>query len=130
MTQYTPPPPGQPPYGQPPGQPGYGQPGYGQPGYGQPAPSSGLALGSLIAGILSLLSCCLWFLSIPLGACAAILGFVAKGKIARGQASGSGMATAGIITGAIGLLLSIGLALAILIGGPELERKLKVWEAE
>jgi hypothetical protein len=119
MTQFMPPQ-GQPP----PGQPPY------QPPYGQPAPSSGLAIGSLVAGILSIPACCIWFLSIPLGLGAVIMGFVAKGKIARGQASGSGIATAGIITGAIGLLLGVGLLAAVLIGGPELERKIKVWEQE
>ena len=124
MTQYNAP--GQPPYGQPPP----GQPPYGQVPYGQPAPSSGLAIGSLITGILSIPACCLWFLSIPLGLAAVIMGFIAKGKISRGQATGSGMATAGIITGAIGLLISIGLTLAVLIGGEEFERKIKVWEQE
>jgi hypothetical protein len=128
MTQYNPPPQGQPPYGQPP----YGQPPYGQPApqmpYGQPAPSSGMAIGSLITGILSVLACCIWFISIPLGLCAVILGFIAKGKISRGQATGSGMATAGIITGGIGLLLSVGLFVVALVGGPDLERKMKDWQ--
>jgi hypothetical protein len=125
MTQYNMPPQGQPPSGQPP----YGQPSYGQPPpYGQPAPSSGMAIGSLVTGILSIPACCAWFVSIPLGLCGVILGFVAKGKIARGQATGSGMATAGIITGAVGLLLSIGLNVAILIGGKDLENKLKFYQ--
>ena len=117
-------------YNAPPGMPPAGQPPYGQVPYGQPAPSSGMAIGSLITGILSIPACCIWFLSIPLGLCAVILGFVAKGKISRGQATGSGLATAGIITGGIGLLISIGLHVAIMVGGPELERKLKVWEQE
>jgi uncharacterized protein DUF4190 len=121
MTQYNMPPQGQPPSVQPP---------YGQPSYGQPSPSSGMAIGSLITGILSIPACCAWFISIPLGLCAVILGFLAKGKIARGQATGSGLATAGIITGGIGLLLSIGLNVAVLIGGKDLENKIKVWQRE
>jgi hypothetical protein len=89
-----------------------------------------MAIGSLITGILSIPACCIWFLSIPLGLCAVILGFIAKGKITRGQATGSGLATAGIITGGLGLLLSIGLHVAVLIGGKDLENKLKVWQRE
>jgi lysylphosphatidylglycerol synthetase-like protein (DUF2156 family) len=81
--------------------------------YGAPNPSqsTGLAVGSVICGvisvILSLFSFCLWFLSLPLAIVAIVLAVIARGKIARGEAGGEGLAKAGLITGVIGLILSI-----------------------
>lgn len=74
-------------------------------------PSTGLAMGSMICGVLSvvlsLLSFCIWFLSLPLGIVAVVLALIARGKIARGEAGGGGMVKAGLITGIIGIVLSI-----------------------
>lgn len=83
--------------------------------YQSPAPgaqaSTGLAMGSLICGVvsivLSLFSMCIWFLSLPLAIVAVVLGIVARGKIARGEAGGAGLAKAGLITGILGILLSV-----------------------
>ncbi|WP_193211913.1 GYF domain-containing protein [Luteolibacter marinus] len=79
---------------------------------GQP-PSQGLALGSMICGILSLVGCCVWFVSAPLALVAIVLAVVASGKIkaAPQQFGGQGMARAGMITGALGLIA------AVVIGG-------------
>ena len=94
----------------PPGVPPMGPTSYASPPPGA-APSSGLAVGSLICGllsiVLSLFSFCIWFLSLPLGIVAVVLAMVARGKIARGEASGGGMVKAGLITGIIGIVLSI-----------------------
>ena len=92
-------------------------------GYGQPPKSQGLAITSMILGILSIVTFCIVYLSIPLGLTAVILALVARPKIARGEAGGRGMATAGLITGAIGLLLAI----AILIAGAVFGTKLVNW---
>ena len=86
--------------------------------YGAPNPSqsTGLAVGSLICGIMSIVLSffvCLWFLSVPLGIVAIILAVIARGKIARGEAGGAGAAKGGLITGIIGVLLSVVISLAI-----------------
>jgi hypothetical protein len=122
---------GQPPYGQPGygeqpsyGQPGYGQPGYGeQPSYGQPYPgpgygmpgysagpsrsTNGKALAALVTGISMLvLSCC--GIGI-LGIVPIVLGVKARSEIraSGGWQEGQGLALAGIITGAVAVVLGV-----------------------
>jgi hypothetical protein len=75
-----------------------------------------MAIGSLICGILSLVVFCIWWLSIPLGIVAIVLGVMAKGKIARGEATGAGLAKAGTICGAIGIALSALLTILAIVG--------------
>ncbi len=65
---------------------------------GAAAPSSGLALGSLITGIASIVLCGLGLL---LGPVAVVLGFVDRGKGGR-----SGMSLAGIVMGFAGFAIS------------------------
>lgn len=103
-------PPGQQPggYGQQPGQyppPGYGQP-YGQQGGPQGPQKNGLGIAALVLGILSLFS---WFFLIGglFGLIAIILGIIALGRVKRGEANNKGMSLAGIVTGALGLLLTV-----------------------
>ena len=64
-----------------------------------------LAIISMVSGILSCL-CCVSIITGPLGA---ILGYMAKKKVAENPAEygGEGMATAGMITGIIGTLLAV-----------------------
>jgi hypothetical protein len=99
------------------GQQGYGQPGYGQPpsypppppgapgGYGQPQQTSPLAIVSLVLGIVGLL-CCTFFL---LGIGAVVTGFLARKQIAesQGRLKGQGMATAGLVLGAVSIVLAL-----------------------
>jgi hypothetical protein len=113
------------PAGDPYGQPGYGQPGYGQAGYGQPTGSpygqggygapqqfgaqrNGMALGSMITGIVSMPLTCCWIGGLT-GIVAIVLGIMARKQIAesQGRQEGGGMATAGIITGAVAVVLFI-----------------------
>jgi len=126
---------GDPTYGQPAyGQPGYGQPGYGQPGYGPPAygqpgygypgqgpygyqqPTNGKAAASMWTGIAALVLtfCCGVGL---LGVVPIVLGVKARSEIRRsgGQQGGEGMALAGIITGAVAVVLSALFITAILV---------------
>lgn len=73
------------------------------------APNTGLAIGSMVCGIVGLLTCFLWCLSIPLAIAAIVLGHMAISKIRRDPATyaGKGLAKAGLITGYLGVLLSI-----------------------
>ena len=90
-------------------------------GYQTPAPqqSQGLAIGSLVCGIVSIVLFCVWFVSIPVGIVAIILGVIAKGKIARGEAGGQGLAKTGTILGIVGTLLAI-LWIVLLFAGVSL----------
>ena len=127
----------QPGYGQPDastpsayGQPAYGQPGYAQPGYGQAVPpyaqagaygygssaapqkTNGMAIASLVLGILGFIC----FVGAISAIVAIILGIGARRKIREsdGTEKGEGMALAGIILGAVFLVLQIGFfALAV-----------------
>jgi hypothetical protein len=86
-------------------------------GYQTPPQGSGLAMGSMICGIsslvLSLLSFCIWFLSLPLGIVAVVLALMAKGKAAPSQ---QGMVRTGLITGIIGIILSIAIPAVLYMG--------------
>jgi Domain of unknown function (DUF4190) len=84
------------------------------PNSSRPPESSGLAIASLILGILSLV-CFGLFSGIP----AIICGKIGRTKIrnSAGSLTGSGFATAGIITGAIGTILSI-LAIGVFVALP------------
>jgi hypothetical protein len=105
---------GQQPAGQAPGM--WGTPagagaGWGQPSAGQPpAGNDGMAVAALVIGILSLLIAWIPFIGV-LGAVggivAAILGFVARGRIKRTGRAGRGMATGGIVTGIVAIVLGI-----------------------
>jgi hypothetical protein len=92
---YSAPPQGTP-YGQPVHQPPpYGQPyGYGYP-YVQPRSTNGLAIASMVLGILWLY----WIGSVL----ALVFGYIAKKQIQERGDSGGGMATAGIVLGWIGV---------------------------
>jgi hypothetical protein len=124
---------GQPPYHQPgSGQPPYQQPGYGPPSYGPPGypggpygfatpPINGKATAALWSGIgLLVLSWCCGlgiFGVVPI-----VLGAKARSEIrtSGGQQGGAGIALAGIITGAVALvvgLLAIGLIIFALSSG-------------
>lgn len=104
---------------QPPGyqpNPGYRytpHPGYQQPGaYANPAAApkkSGMGIAAMVCGIASIVFCFVFYIGIPCGIVGLVLGIVANRK------EKSGMALAGIITGAIGTALSI-FILVVLIG--------------
>jgi hypothetical protein len=78
------------------------------------ARTDGLAIGSLIAGILALI--CFWpfCLGILLGPAAGIMGFISRQRIAAsgGTVGGGGLALAGLILGVVGFLASAGWAIA------------------
>jgi len=75
------------------------------PPAGAAGQSQGLAIASLVCGILSLL-CCNWFV---VGLAAVIMGFIARNKAKTDPANytGAGMALGGLITGAVSLLIGV-----------------------
>jgi hypothetical protein len=82
-------------------------------------PSSGMAIASMILGIVSLLSFCLLYFSLFVGLPSSILaivfGVLARQKIARDEQSGRGMALAGIICGSTYLgLLVVGVIIVLI----------------
>jgi hypothetical protein len=82
------------------------------PPYAQSQPSrggSGMAITSLVLGVLALLSSWTVIGGILLGLAAVILGLIALSKIKRGQAGGKAMAIIGIIAGALGLIIAVAL---------------------
>ncbi|WKV71600.1 DUF4190 domain-containing protein [Streptomyces sp. PCS3-D2] len=130
----TPPAGGPPPaaYGHPVAPPGYGYPGdAGYPGYpaaqqgypysahqtGYPypgayppygrRPSNGFGVTALVLGILAVVGCVTSFLAVALGIGAVVFGALGKGKANRGEADNGGVALAGIILGAIGIVLGL-----------------------
>lgn len=120
---------------------GYGQPaasGYGQSGdqgYGQPgaaghedagaaghggapaSPKNGLGITALIVAIIALIFCWLPVVGTVLAIVGLILGFVARGRVKRGQATNGGMALAAIVISALALIINIAVtAFAFFIG--------------
>lgn len=95
----------------------YSEPPPPPPQYGAPVPpqgglppkTSGKAITSLATGIVSLPAICCWPLGVVLGILGIVFGILARKDIAAsaGQQKGDGMALAGIITGAISIVLII-----------------------
>lgn len=63
--------------------------------------NKGFNITALILGIISLVTFCFWYISIPCGIIAIIFGIIGRKK------GGKGMGTAGIICGAIAVVLYI-----------------------
>src|SRR4051794_30405507 len=93
-----------------------------QPGYQGPMPGankpSGMAVASLVLGIVSFLFCWIpWigFISWITAILAVIFGIVARGKVRKGEGGGGGMAMAGMVLGIVYLSIAIiGVILLIL----------------
>ncbi len=103
MTE-IPPPPSMPP-AMPPAGPPMGAP------YGS-SPSKGKAIAALVLGIVSIALCLYWFIAIPAGIVAVVLGV-----LSRKQGIASGMSLAGIITGALGALFGVVIVVLSFTGG-------------
>jgi Domain of unknown function (DUF4190) len=105
------------PYAQQPASPA---PQYYQQPYGQYAAptggNNGLAIGSMVTGIVSLpLACCCSFLGVIGGGVALVLGFIGMNQIKERGQSNRGMAIAGLATGAAAVLLGIALIIATFV---------------
>jgi Domain of unknown function (DUF4190) len=97
------------------------------PGYAPAGPkSSGLAIASMVLGIISIVLFCVYYLAFPCAVLALVFGVIARSKISRGEGSGGGMAMAGIICGLISIVLAstlliVGLSL-LHYGAPALQK--------
>ncbi|MGN9761305.1 DUF4190 domain-containing protein [Streptomyces sp. SD31] len=110
--------PGHVPYGYPGGH-GYPAVGPGAAGYygwpGMPAmPSNGMGTAGLVLGIISAAIFCLWPVAIILGVLALIFGSIGRGKARRGEATNPGQALAGMICGAAGVVLGLGMVALVI----------------
>lgn len=76
----------------------------------------GLSIAAMTLGIVSIISSLLWFFSIILGVLAIIFGAVAI------KSPGRGKAIAGIVTGSVGILLSILVVVLVLMALPALQK--------
>ncbi|MFF1285687.1 DUF4190 domain-containing protein [Streptomyces sp. NPDC058299] len=107
--------PGQVPYGYPGTAPAYGYPGTSAAPYGggtgyawpgtQPLPNNGMGTASLVLGIIAAAGFLLWPVALVLGVLAVIFGAVGRSKARHGEATNPGVALAGIICGAAGIVL-------------------------
>ncbi|WP_223188886.1 DUF4190 domain-containing protein [Streptomyces sp. TRM68416] len=98
-------------YGYPP-QAGYG--GYAWPG-AQPPPSNGMGTAALVLGIISAAVFCLWPVAILLGVLALVFGLIGRGKAQRHEATNPGQALAGVICGAVGIVLGLVMMVVVIV---------------
>ena len=82
-----------------------------QPYYGYPrpplAPKNGLGIASLVLAIIALLSVWSVFAPIILGLIAVVIGFLGHGRVKRGIANNGGVAIAGIVLGALAIIVGL-----------------------
>ena len=71
----------------------------------------GFSIAALVLGIVAIVLCCIWYISIPCGILAVIFGILGI------KSSKKGMSIAGLITGAIGLVISIIIFFALVVIG-------------
>jgi len=91
--------------------------GQGAPDYFTPPPrTSGLAVTSLVLGILSLPLLCFWPLSIPSATLAILFGVLARKRVAQEGLEGEGMATAGVVCGSVTVGIFAMIFLATVVG--------------
>lgn len=77
--------------------------------YTGPAATCGLAIASLVCGIIGFFTCFVWCLSIPVAIAAIVTGHMALSKIKAdpSRLTGRGLALAGLATGYVGAVLSV-----------------------
>lgn len=102
---------GYPPPPQPQYQPGAYPPAPPQPysGFTPPpaAPKNGMGITALVLAIIGLVTSASVVLGIVLGLVAVILGFMARGRVKRGEATNGGVALAGILLGLLSIIAGV-----------------------
>ena len=78
-------------------------------GYTPPpiGPKNGLGIAALVIAIIGLVFCWTVVGGVILGVAAVIIGFVARGRVKRGQATNGGVAIAGIVLGFLAIIVSL-----------------------
>lgn len=76
-----------------------------QPEQPQKDGGHGLAIASLVLGILAVISCCCWYLSIILGVVGIVLAVISKSKSSTGKMET--MALVGMILSILGIVLAL-----------------------
>jgi uncharacterized membrane protein HdeD (DUF308 family) len=76
-----------------------------------PVPRSGIAIAALVLGVLSIPLAFTIYLGLLVGLLAVVLGVTGLVTTRGGRRSGRGMATAGLITGLVGLVFAAALGL-------------------
>lgn len=71
----------------------------------------GFAIAALVLGIIAIVLSCIWYVAIPCGIIAIVLGVLGR------KSSKKGMSTAGIVTGVIGMILCLILYLGVVFLG-------------
>lgn len=71
----------------------------------------GFSIAALVLGIVAIVLCCIWYISIPCGILAIVFGILGI------KSSKRGMSIAGLVTGAIGLIVAIIIFFALVIIG-------------
>ncbi|MCS0604205.1 DUF4190 domain-containing protein [Streptomyces sp. LP11] len=77
-------------------------------------PSNGLGTASLVLGILAAAGFLLYPVALVLGILAVVFGVIGRAKARRGEATNPGVALAGLICGAVGIVLVVGLFAAFI----------------
>jgi hypothetical protein len=80
--------------------------GYGPPG-APPQPDNTRGLIGMILGIVSIPVACCAIIGLLTGGAGVVLGGIGLRRVAAGQATNRGQALAGVICGAVGIILSI-----------------------
>jgi FtsH-binding integral membrane protein len=76
--------------------------------------ANGLGVAALVLGVIAV-PLSLLVVGGVLGLVAIVLGFVARGRVKRGEANNPGVALAGILTGALAVLLAIALVVVVVV---------------
>lgn len=77
------------------------------PGQYQVKPTSGMAVASLVLGILGIVLSCIFFIGGPIALLATIFGAVGMKATSEGEREGRGMAVAGLVMGIVGLAFTL-----------------------
>ena len=70
-------------------------------------PRNGLGITALVLAIIGLVFCWTVVGGVILGLSAVIIGFVARGRVKRGEATNGGIAVAGIVLGFLAIIVSL-----------------------
>lgn len=108
----------------PPPDPAYGAAGSAGDQYARP-PRNGIGVAALVLGVVAIVASITVVGGVILGIIALVLGFIGRSRAKKGEATNGGVALAGIITGAVGVVLSIvliaaGAAIFFKSGGQDL----------